>query len=159
MKIKGLKDEDFVNYKKPSMFIGTAKCDWKCCKEQNLDISMCQNSNLSNAKILDVPADEIYRRYITNPITKAVVIGGLEPFLQFDELLDVIKVFRDSGCVDDIVIYTGYYPYELMNELDKLKEYNNIIIKYGRYIPNHIKRFDKVLGVCLASDNQYAQRL
>ena len=34
--------------------------------------------------------------------------------------------------------------------------YNNIIIKFGRYIPNQGTHFDKVLGVKLASDNQYA---
>ena len=29
--IRFIKDEDFVNYRKPSMFIGTARCDFKCC--------------------------------------------------------------------------------------------------------------------------------
>jgi hypothetical protein len=32
-------------------------------------------------------------------------------------------------------------------------------MKYGRYIPNNKGRFDKVLGVQLASDNQYAERI
>ena len=43
MIIKQLVDEDFVNYKKPSMFIGFPTCDWKCereCGHQGL----CQNS-------------------------------------------------------------------------------------------------------------------
>ena len=39
MRLKALIDEDFTNYKKPSMFIGTISCNWKCCKEQNLDVS------------------------------------------------------------------------------------------------------------------------
>ena len=34
--------------------------------------------------------------------------------------------------------------------------YHNIIIKYGRYIPNDGKHFDRVLGVELVSNNQYA---
>ena len=29
MNLKGVKLEDFVNYKKPSMFLITCFCDWK----------------------------------------------------------------------------------------------------------------------------------
>ena len=32
MRIKNLIDEDFVNYKKPSLFIGCGECDFKCEK-------------------------------------------------------------------------------------------------------------------------------
>ena len=159
MKIKGLQDEDFVNYKKPSMFIGTSMCDWKCCTEQCLDKSICQNSSLANSKTIDVSADEIYRRYINNPITKAVVIGGLEPMLQFSDVLDLVKIFRDSDCNDDIVIYTGYYKEEIADKIPLLSKYKNIVIKYGRYIPGQEKHYDEVLGVYLISDNQYAEKI
>ena len=47
MKIKGLVDEDFVNYKQTSMFIILGTCDWKCCIEGGFDISICQNSTSS----------------------------------------------------------------------------------------------------------------
>lgn len=40
-----------------------------------------------------------------------------------------------------------------------LKKYKNIIVKFGRYIPNQKKHFDPVLGVELASDNQHAEKL
>ena len=40
MRIKFLVDEDFVNYKKPSMFIGFPNCTWKCEKECGQ--KMCQ---------------------------------------------------------------------------------------------------------------------
>ena len=101
MKIKGLQDEDFVNYRKPSMFIGTSVCDWKCCNEQNLDKKICQNSSLANSKTIDISVEEIFHRYINNPITKAVVIGGLEPMLQFYEILELIYIFRNNNCNDD----------------------------------------------------------
>lgn len=159
MKIKGLQDEDFVNYKKPSMFIGTSMCDWKCCNEQCLDKSICQNSSLANSKTIDVSADEIYRRYINNPITKSVVIGGLEPMLQFSDILKIVKTFRNNDCNDDIVIYTGYYKEEISDKIAVLSKYKNIIMKYGRYIPNQEKHYDEVLGVYLASDNQYAEKI
>ena len=159
MRIKGLQDEDFVNYKKPSMFIGTSTCDWKCCNEQCLDKNICQNSSLANSKTIDVSADEIYRRYINNPITKAVVIGGLEPMLQFSDVLELIKIFRDNSCNDDIVIYTGYYKEEIADKIALLSKYKNIIIKFGRFIPNQEKHYDEVLGVYLASNNQHAEKI
>ena len=104
MLIKNLQDEDFVNYKKASMFIATSICNWKCCIEQNLDTGICQNAPLARSKTLDVANERIFQRYINNPITKAIVIGGLEPMLQFDEVFDLIKYFRTNNCLDDFVI-------------------------------------------------------
>jgi len=40
-----------------------------------------------------------------------------------------------------------------------LKDFDNIIIKYGRFIPGQEKHYDEILGVYLASNNQYAERL
>lgn len=162
MKLKALVDEDFVNYKKPSMFIGTAQCDWKCCTEQGMDISMCQNSALTNSQTIDVPIDKIVQRYIDNPITQAIVVGGLEPFNDFDDLYEFILKFREKS-KDDIVVYTGYTKKEICsnrqwNQILALKD-ENIIIKYGRYIPNQEPHYDEVLGVYLASDKQYAERI
>lgn len=159
MLLKTIIDEDFNNYRKPSMFIATCKCNWKCCVEQNLDINICQNSDLAKQKNIDMPVDEIFSRYINNPITKAVVVGGLEPMLQFNEVLDLIEYFRDHGCNDDIVVYTGYYPDEIEIQISILQQHRNIVLKYGRFLPNHKSHYDKVLGVNLASDNQYAERI
>lgn len=159
MNIKGLKDEDFVNYKKPSMFISTAICDWKCCIEQNMGISVCQNSELAKSETIDYPVEKIFERYIANPITSAVVIGGLEPFLQFGDVFTLIMHFRSNECNDDFVIYTGYYPYEIDREISQLKYFPNVIVKYGRFIPNSNEHFDEVLGIKLISNNQYAERI
>ena len=38
MRVKGIIEEDFVNYKVPSMFINTCFCDFKCCTELGLDV-------------------------------------------------------------------------------------------------------------------------
>ena len=56
-----------------------------------------------------------------------------------------------------MVIYTGYTEGELKSNkmLDEISSWYNIKIKVGRYIPNSKSRYDKVLGVTLASDNQY----
>ena len=159
MLIKNLQDEDFVNYKKASMFIATSICNWKCCIEQNLDTGICQNAPLARSKTLDVANERIFQRYINNPITKAIVIGGLEPMLQFDEVFNLIKYFRTNNCLDDFIIYTGYYKNEIEDKIEKLKEFPNIVIKFGRYIPNHEKHYDEVLGIYLVSNNQYAERI
>ena len=157
MKINSIVIEDFVNYKKPSMFIGMGTCTWKCCKESNIPITVCQNHELiNNAKDVDVTS--IIEAYKNNSITEALVIGGLEPFDTFSDLLTLVDAFRQS-CSDDIVIYTGYYPYEISNYLTHLCEYKNIIIKFGRFIPDNNPHRDDVLGVDLISDNQYAVKL
>ena len=162
MRIKGLVDEDFVNYKKPSMFISTCTCDFKCCREQGLDISICQNSDLNQQQSFTIPDEEIYQRYINNDITSAIVVGGLEPFKQTFELYQLLNCFRHHGCYDDFVIYTGYEPDELgKGILISLYNYGrgNILIKFGRYIPNQTPHYDEVLGVKLASDNQRGVRI
>ena len=84
--------------------------------------------------------------------------GGLEPFDNGIELYALISKVRDY-CDDDIVIYTGYKEEEIPKAIKALSEYKNIIIKFGRYIPNQKPHFDEVLGVNLASDNQYARRI
>ena len=196
MLIKGIIDEDFVNYKVPSMYIATATCSFKCDKEAGKPI--CQNSELAKQPDIEISTLDIAERYLSNPITHAVVIGGLEPFDQVQDLLDLIMDIRTENidkdkmllpdgrwyypwfadrnhpkANDPIVIYTGY----TRDELDKmffdnqdhddapknLSEWcgwdKNIIIKFGRYIPGQQPHFDPVLGVNLASDNQYAERI
>lgn len=156
MIIKQLLDEDFVNYKKPSMFIGFPSCSWKCDKECGMQV--CQNSALASSSIKNIGFKTIVNRYINNPITSSVVCGGLEPFDTWDNLYRLVRYLR-SSTQDDIVIYTGYYKGEIKEYIDKLKAFPNIIVKFGRYIPNHEKHFDEVLGIYLASDNQYAERI
>ena len=58
---------------------------------------------------------------------------------------------------DDIVIYTGYNKEEIGNKINILKQFPNIIIKFGRFIPGHEKHYDDVLCVELASNNQFAE--
>ena len=158
MKIRNLMDEDIVNYKKTSMFIATCYCDFKCCNELNLDICICQNSPIATSKIINMSNERIVKRYVKNKLTHAIVFGGLQPFKQFDELLQLIKCFRQNT-EDEIIIYTGYYENQLAQQIEQLKQFKNIIIKFGRYIPGQKVHLDKLLGVNLASDNQYAKKI
>lgn len=157
MKLKGIVVEDFINYKLPSMFLITCSCDWKCCKEAGNNI--CQNMEITKEKNKNISNEKIFEKYISNPITKAIVVGGLEPFDQFEELHNLIHYFRENNCEDEFVIYTGYYPEEIEGYVYFLKMFKNIIIKFGRYIPNRNNKYDEILGVTLASDNQFARKI
>ena len=161
MIIKELRDEDFVNYKKPSMFIGFPSCSFKCCKEGNFPIEVCQNCSLAKAEGIEISPEQIVERYLNNPITKSIVIGGLEPFDDYRDLLKLISYFRFNKCYDDIVIYTGYTEAECKAKsfLFDLQQYGPIVIKFGRFVPNQQPHYDEVLGVKLASDNQYGKRI
>lgn len=156
MLIKNLVDEDFINYSKPSMFILFNKCTFKCDKEAGCAI--CQNSALAHEPDIDFSIIEIVSRYLRNPITKAIVCGGLEPFDSEPDLMSLVMEFR-KYTNDDIVIYTGYTEEELADKLPQLTCYKNIIIKFGRFVPNQEKHCDEILGVELASANQYARRI
>lgn len=152
MIIKGLISEDLVNYKKPAMTIMFPHCTFKCSAEY------CQNSPLTKEENINISIDNIVCRYINNPITESVVMQGLEPFDSWEDLLELINKLREK-CNDDIVIYTGFNKEEIIDKVNILTKYSNIIIKFGRYIPNQEKHYDEVLGIYLASNNQYAERI
>ena len=156
MKLKTIIEEDFSNYKKPSMLIAFPTCSFKCDKECGLKI--CQNSHLSNSPIIEISYDNIIKKYLNNNLTEAIVFGGLEPFDSLKDLYLLVNAFR-LYTDDDIVIYTGYYPNEITKQIKQLKQYPNIIIKFGRFIPNQEHHMDEVLGVELASPNQYAVKI
>ena len=158
MKLRGYVEEDFTNYKKPSMFLITPYCDFKCCIENGNNI--CQNMDVIKAPIIDVDNDELIKRYLNNPITKSIVFGGLEPMDSFEEVREFINTLRwDYNCFDNVVIYTGYNADEIIDQCMRLSKFSNVIVKFGRFIPNAKHRYDEVLGVELASENQFARRI
>lgn len=166
MIIKSLIDEDFINYKKPSMFIAFPNCGFKCDFECGQ--AVCQNSSLAREPNIEISKEAVVERYLKNPISQAFVFGGMEPFDSLESLVPLINCIRNKyNCNDDIVIYTGYSEAELKfdEELPQHSHYkyicesfSNIIIKYGRFIPNCEEHYDEVLGVILKSPNQYAKR-
>lgn len=156
MKVIDIIDEDFINYKKPCMTIMMPYCTFKCDKECGKQV--CQNSDLAFAPKIEVETENIIKRYLNNSISEAIVFQGLEPFDSFYQIFDFIKKFREVSN-DNIVIYTGYNKDEIKQFLTFFKNFDNIIIKYGRFIPSQKKHYDEILGVYLASNNQYAERL
>ena len=153
MLIKGVIHEDFVNYQKPCMTIMFPICNgFKCGGD------LCQNSSLATSPSISVPTNKIVEAYIRNDMTSAICCQGLEPMDSFGHLLKLVRLLREQTD-DDIVIYTGYTKEEVEKEVEELKQYKNIIVKFGRFIPNQQPHYDAVLGVNLASDNQYAEKI
>ena len=140
------------------MFIATTTCDFKCDRDCGRQI--CQNAELAHQDNIHTGDDYLINRYLKNPISKAIVFGGLEPFDQWQELFNFIQKLRmQYGCKDPVVIYTGYTEQEIDGQLHFLMSMPNIIVKFGRFVPDQQPHMDPVLGVNLASDNQYARQI
>ena len=156
MIIKALEDENFTNYKVPAMLIGMPSCTFKCCTEQGLPLSTCQNCSLYQAAPISISVEKLIERYENNPISQAVVFGGMEPLDSWEDLSEFITKFRERSS-DPIVIYTGYTESELTLDQVKCFVSNDVIVKFGRFVPGQKSHYDPVLGVNLISDNQYAR--
>ena len=156
MKIKRIEDENLNHYKTLSMVIAFPNCTFKCEKECGQRV--CHNSTLASAPIFEIKAGDVVWQYLSNPMTHAIVCAGLEPIDSFDDLIDLISTAREA-ISDDIVIYTGYRKEEIEDKIDILKQYENIVVKYGRFVPNKEPHYDPILCVKLANDEQYAERI
>jgi len=162
MKLKQIIDESFGDYKECSMLLVTPSCSWKC--------KDCHNKHLSYLPTQNFPNEEILKRFANNPLTSAIVIGGLEPLDDMHDVRSFIFALRQSSLRPTVVIYTGYELHEIEDELywsglePEMLEYGNCILKYGRFQPIYniqqdrtIKRLDtwnEDLGVALSSPNQ-----
>ena len=138
------------------MVVMFPNCSFKC--EIEAGCKMCQNSELVKSKNITVSTQRIIDRFTNNAISKALVLSGLEPFDSYEDMIKLIQDFREH-CDNTIVIYSGYTKDELSDRIPILHDLGNVVIKYGRYIPNQSRHFDDCLGVYLASDNQYAEKV
>lgn len=149
IKIHGIK-ETFNDYKKIGMYIAFPICSLKC--------KNCQNENLKKESPIEVNLEGLVSKLLENSIIDSLILSGLNPFDSFSDMIKLIEHYREYSN-KDIVIYTGYKEQYLKKEIEILKKYENIIVKFGEYIPNSKEVFDKVLGITLASENQYAKKI
>lgn len=156
MRIKDIISEDFVNYKVPSMEILFPYCTFKCNRDAGRCV--CQNEHMTNQCTIEISATKVVEMFMENDITKAIVCAGLEPMDSFDDLIEMISELRKVSDYD-VVVYTGYNANEIEDKLHELRKYKNIVVKFGRFVPNDESRFDDTLGITLASKNQYAERI
>jgi len=143
--------ETFIDYKKVGLYVSGTKC--------NLNCKMCFNDKLKHSPTIKINSLSFVENYIiNNKIIESVIFSGLNWFDTFEDLIRLIQCIRLYSNID-IVIYTGYKENELLVEIEYLKKYNNIIVKFGEYIPNDNSIFDETLGVSLSSSNQYAKKI
>lgn len=148
------------------MLLVTPNCSWKC--------PGCQNTHLAQLETQNFPDEDILERFFNNPLTSAIVIGGLEPLEDMQDVRQFIsalgqKVYSDELEKPTIVVYTGFELDEIEDQLywsglePEMRAYGNCILKYGRYNPVYQTNGDKVervdiwnedLGINLASPNQ-----
>ena len=140
------------------MLIATHSCDYKCLVEKNLPLDICQNSHLSMCETKSEEVEILIKRFNDNLLSDCIIFAGLEPMLQFEEIVNFIKEFRRTNS-EDIILYTGYYENEVLDKLNILSKFENIIIKFGRYDNSLSSNFDNVLKVELISKNQYAKKI
>ena len=152
MILKNIIDEDFSNYKVPSMLLATPRCAMKC------GAGNCHNNHLLTMPDIEVDITSLIKRYLNNPITSAIVCAGLEPFDCFTPLYKFLENLRKHTS-DMFIIYTGYTEEESAYYSKFLRRYKNIIVKFGQYIPDLKSHYDEILGVHLASPNQYAKQI
>lgn len=155
IEVKGIIWEDIVNYKK----IGTTLM-FPICKGFKCGAEFCQNSSLAAAPSQTVLINSFMRKYIDNPLTEAIILQGLEPFDSLVDVYTVAAALSDFNVTDDLVIFTGYDKEEVSWRIEPLFNIpGHLIIKWGRYRPNQEPHYDPVLGIYLASDNQYGEQL
>ena len=158
MKLKGIIDYDCTNYKEPVLTLEFPYCDFKCDKLNGCQV--CQNSSLVKEPTIEISLKTIWKLYKQNPLTKGFCLQGLEPLDSIDDVLNFIKYIRGNNfCNDPIIIYTGYDKEEVTKFIYQIIDFDNIIIKWGRFIKGQNLHYDRILGVNLASDNQYAEKI
>lgn len=158
MKLKGIIDYDCTNYKEPVLTLEFPSCDFKCDKLNGCQV--CQNSSLVKEPTIEIPLKTIWELYKQNPLTKGFCLQGLEPLDSIDDVLNFIKYIRGNNfCNDPIIIYTGYNKEEVTKFIYQITDFDNIIIKWGRFIKGQNLHYDRILGVDLASNNQYAEKI
>ena len=58
MLLKGIIDEDFINFKYCSMLVSFPTCNWKCGKKN------CHNLELAASPNIEISFEEIVNRYM-----------------------------------------------------------------------------------------------
>ena len=82
----------------------------------------------------------------------------MEPLDSFEDVIEFISILRKYSD-SDVILYTGYYKSEIEDKIEQLQKFPNIIVKFGRFKPNEPHHIDPILGVELASTNQYAEKI
>lgn len=149
IKVRSLVDEDTGHYKETSFFIETSLAP----------LSLDEGFNFS-MKVARLLSWNLISHYMDNPLMTAIVFKGDEPFQQYEGIFHFIKLLReDRFCMDTVVIYSDLSRADIHEEVERLKIFPNIIVKFEPHIREYPPYFDNLLGATLSSDNQYALKI
>lgn len=143
--------ETITDYRKSTLYL----CGYICtlgCKD-------CFHNELKKNHPTTLSIEKLFTDYISTTSCDAILFSGLNWLEQIEELFVLIHYIRSNHINKDIVIYTGYDKHEISDKIAMLSKFDNIIIKYGRFDATLPPRYDDVLGITLASSNQWAELL
>jgi pyruvate-formate lyase-activating enzyme len=134
-------------------FVGALICAVSCsigCKD-------CFNESVKQEPNRCSYIPNILDEIQANPFNEGVILAGLEWSSQPKELIALVKEATKRHL--PIIIYTGYTSDQFIRRVPRIKEFPNVLIKYGSFNQN-LRSFEhKEYGVNLASTNQHIQKI
>jgi hypothetical protein len=152
----------FNDYHKTCLYLATPRCNFKCvreAREKGIEIVECQNHALAGSLPTDYSAEEVAKAYHESVFAEALLLSGLDPLDCWEDVIVFLREFRAIEPGVEVVLYTGYYEHEVLEQVRQLSELGNVMVKFGRYDPSVPPGYDEVGGVTLASGNQHFRRL
>lgn len=154
----GIQTADCINNKEITFNIASGvSCSFKCCPEHP---EICQNNPLCSQPIVPANIKALVNKYREQELATCITFQGLEPLDTLSELMWFIWYLRHYTD-DPVFIWTGYTEEEIQSLIELIHRMNfcNIYIKVGRFVPNQPSHIDPILGVALASPNQYCKKI
>jgi len=153
MKLKNIIREDYLNYKKCSLYLAFSQCKLYC--------EDCFNFGLRDQENIIISAKTIIDWHSSNLFEEAIICSGLNPFDSFEDLEELVRECYKENYSCDLIIFTGYEKKDIEDKiytLTKIKHSDQkIIIKYGRYDKYQVESiYDDNLGIYLPL-NQYSE--
>lgn len=129
-------------------FIGALVCAVDC----NINCKGCFNQDLKELPIIEVEADEIISKIISNPFNKGIILAGLEWTLQPEEMKELVYAAKHNGL--EIMLYTGLTEETFKSRFPEVYWLSDIYIKFGIYDERLKCNNNFAYNVKLISSNQ-----
>lgn len=113
-----------LDINKSNLVMYTSYCDW----EHPL-FSRQENNELIKRVRFRVWFDDLH--YLAKSKDK-IIITGLEPFNQYEEIKSLIDYFKECKLDTKFIIHTGLSKKALRQQLNELKQFDNVSIIFGR---------------------------
>lgn len=136
VRIAGIVNESIVDGPGIRMAIFVQGCPHKC--------EGCHNPQTHDFDSgSDVLIDEIIEKMGKNPILKGITLSGGEPFCKAPELYMIAKAAHEKKL--DVITYTGYSIEEILNEVEKNRDFKNLLLETDTLIDGRFIKEEKDL--------------